>query len=623
MEFGNSFFRNEVRSRFFVPSLMKRAWAAQISVLEKFDEICKQNNLIYFADFGTLLGAVRHEGFIPWDDDIDICMLREDFEKLRNVMAENIYEGYQYTSIYNNPYLTLQFDRFSTEMVMFGEEIIRQRYGIPFIVGIDIFPIDNIPDDKTKREEFVKDILTIKLFAQDLDENEKIPIPNRVFELAKSFDYKIDKKNIKNSIRILFDKCSMKYLNRSSYVNFIPKWMNNIDKFVDKECYDNVVYLKFENIKMPVPSGYKSILNMKYGDYSIPVLASDELHEYPFFRKQEKMYFESNNISFMEFSYKDIEDYHSNETNIKEQCICLIDLIKKPLELVISLYSSGNIEECQKFLVSIQDVVIKCGTILENNYHESDITSIINAFEEYCELAYNASVNCNNVSFPEQLKAVIEKWGAIRETVKTVGNIEKPLSVAFVFETKEEWEVYKKIYDEFSNDSRFKCFIIPVPEYYRNYDLEIDENTMEYIGEDLSKECPIVDYKEFDYSSITFDYIIKSNPFDDISFGEVIHPFFYSKELKKYAKKIVHVPTMDIMDFTPEDSRMMYMTKYFIKTPGVVYSDLIFLKSKVLRDRYIEALSEAKKDDWSSKVKTYGNENELKEALLEISKADI
>ncbi len=624
IEFDNSYFRNEVRSGFFVPSIMKRAWAAQISILMKLDEICRENNLKYYADFGTLLGAVRHEGFIPWDDDIDVCMSREDFESLRIIMSKNTYEGYLYTSIYTNEFFALQFDRLTNEMVMFGQEATNSRYGFPFIAGVDIFPIDNLPESSEEREMLAQDLLYIKSFEQKYVDDESIEIPERISNLAEQFKIDFTDSTVVNNLRILYDKRSSQYLNcPSDYAVFTPSWMNNTDKCIEKKCFEKIEYLNFENIKMPVPAGYKKMLTVRYGEYSIPVLAPDERHEYPFFRKQEKHFHKLTNISFMELSYKDLEDRKEKEKDIKEKCVGLIDLIKKQIELAISLYSSGNVEECEKMLVSIQDVVIKCGTILENNYHESDITSIIKAFEEYCELVYNAAINCDNTSFPEHLKAVIEKWGVVRETVETLGNIEKPLLVAFVFETKEEWEVYKKLYDEFSNDSRYKCFIIPVPEYYRNYDLEIDENTMEYIGEDLSKECPIVDYKEFDYSSITFDYIIKSNPFDDISFGEVIHPFFYSKELKKYAKKIVHVPTMDIMDFTPEDSRMMYMTKYFIKTPGVVFSDLIFLKSKVLRDRYIEALSEAKKDDWSSKVKTYGNENELKEALLEISKADI
>ena len=60
----------------------------QMSILDEIDRICKENNLKYSLAYGTLLGAVRHKGYIPWDDDIDICMLREDYEKLISILKD-------------------------------------------------------------------------------------------------------------------------------------------------------------------------------------------------------------------------------------------------------------------------------------------------------------------------------------------------------------------------------------------------------------------------------------------------------------------------------------------------------------------------------------------------------
>ena len=71
MQFTQDFFKPEIREGFEIPAMMKRAWAAQMEVLQVVADICEENSLQYFADWGTLLGAVRHQGFIPWDDDID------------------------------------------------------------------------------------------------------------------------------------------------------------------------------------------------------------------------------------------------------------------------------------------------------------------------------------------------------------------------------------------------------------------------------------------------------------------------------------------------------------------------------------------------------------------------
>ena len=74
LQFPDEYYEDEVRNGFYVSSAMKKSWAAQLTILDNVASFCADNDIKWFADFGTLLGAVRHKGFIPWDDDIDICM---------------------------------------------------------------------------------------------------------------------------------------------------------------------------------------------------------------------------------------------------------------------------------------------------------------------------------------------------------------------------------------------------------------------------------------------------------------------------------------------------------------------------------------------------------------------
>ena len=75
------FYKEEIRCGYTVDEKTKRVWAVQLEMLDEVERICKANGLKYFADSGTLIGAIRHEGYIPWDDDIDLVMLREDYDK--------------------------------------------------------------------------------------------------------------------------------------------------------------------------------------------------------------------------------------------------------------------------------------------------------------------------------------------------------------------------------------------------------------------------------------------------------------------------------------------------------------------------------------------------------------
>ena len=98
----SSFFREEIRNGFLVTEKMKRIWYTEISLLQELDRVCKKYGLRYFAEYGTLLGAVRHNGFIPWDDDIDVAMLRDDYEKLKKVAAEEFKAPYFFQDSYTD-----------------------------------------------------------------------------------------------------------------------------------------------------------------------------------------------------------------------------------------------------------------------------------------------------------------------------------------------------------------------------------------------------------------------------------------------------------------------------------------------------------------------------------------
>ena len=90
MYFDDKYFKTEEIDGFVVDSMMKRAWAAEMEIMQEIDRICKENDLQYYAAWGTLLGTIRHKGFIPWDDDIDIWMKRKDYNRFIEIIKKEL-----------------------------------------------------------------------------------------------------------------------------------------------------------------------------------------------------------------------------------------------------------------------------------------------------------------------------------------------------------------------------------------------------------------------------------------------------------------------------------------------------------------------------------------------------
>ena len=97
---NSDFFKEEVREGFCISAEMKKVWAVEMKVLSFVISVCKKYDIPYFADYGTLLGTVRHKGFIPWDDDIDICLKRSDYMRLIEAFKKENNTDYVYNGFY-------------------------------------------------------------------------------------------------------------------------------------------------------------------------------------------------------------------------------------------------------------------------------------------------------------------------------------------------------------------------------------------------------------------------------------------------------------------------------------------------------------------------------------------
>lgn len=289
LQFDKAFFQRECREDFWIEEEMKCAWAAELEVLARIDGICKENGIQYFADSGTLLGAVRHKGFIPWDDDIDICMSREDYLKFMTIAQKGgLPSTMKLLSIYNCRDWEEAFMRVVNDTkIDFAKEHLAKWHGCPWVVGVDILPLDILPDKEEEREVFLALADGLRLLKQNFSGGmeERKGAEEEIHQIEQLYGVKIDRQeNIGKQLVRLRDKLAMSYYGEDG--RKIACLLYNIEyKVFDKKWFESYQYVPFENIKIPIPNHYDAVLKTVYGDYLTPV-RNTAMHDYPFYLAQ-------------------------------------------------------------------------------------------------------------------------------------------------------------------------------------------------------------------------------------------------------------------------------------------------------------------------------------------------
>lgn len=267
LRINEKFLEEEVRCNYTVSTKMKKVWAVELDMLKKIDEICKKYDITYYADSGTLIGAIRHKGFIPWDDDIDIVMKREDYNKFLEVAKKEIEYPYflqtAYTDI-NYCRAHAQLRNSSTTGFILQDEKAMFNKGI----FLDIFPIDELPDSEIKlKVQLIKLKILWKIMKGGIShyKGNKYSIQHNILHIFSKIILKFVKFP---KMYACYEKISSKYNNkgnrRISYIAYSKGKTKHIWK---KEWFDEVIRMPFENIEINVPKGYDERLKKEYGDY--------------------------------------------------------------------------------------------------------------------------------------------------------------------------------------------------------------------------------------------------------------------------------------------------------------------------------------------------------------------
>ncbi len=233
-----------------------------INILVELDEFCKTNKIKYFLTGGTLLGAIRHKGFIPWDDDADIAMLREDYERFTSIFNSNYIGNIKWIDTYNTKKYYLPHGKLIDTRTYLMEDY---RFACGIGVYVDVFPIDNVGDDKEIAEkESSQRTLVEQLFPRKFEKVSKNnSIKRNLAILAASLlpnnGHYIAKKR-EERIRKISKGKNGKYV-----ANLYRSYGTN--KITLKSNFENVKKAEFEGHMFNIPTGYDNYLQDLYGDY--------------------------------------------------------------------------------------------------------------------------------------------------------------------------------------------------------------------------------------------------------------------------------------------------------------------------------------------------------------------
>lgn len=264
----DNFLEEEVRSSYTVTSKMKKVWAVELDLINEFNRVCEKFNLKYYADSGTLLGAVRDKGFIPWDDDIDVVMLRKDYNYLIENCAKEFKKPYFLQSAYSdNTYFRTHAqlrNSYTTAMLPNEACVVKFNQGI----FLDIFPLDYLPEtDEEMVEKFKKLANYRKIFRNRMYGERKTSLYRTIGRKIYSW-YIFRKGDIEayKSFEKLCEEIKGEYVDKISYYLDIKKY-----KRFPVSYFGDPIFIDFEFVKIPVPQKYDLVLKSFYGeDYMTP-----------------------------------------------------------------------------------------------------------------------------------------------------------------------------------------------------------------------------------------------------------------------------------------------------------------------------------------------------------------
>lgn len=273
----DGFFEEETRCGFLVKKEIKELWAVELDLMAQIDKICRRHNIEYMACGGTLLGAVRHGGFIPWDDDIDLMMTYENYKKLSEVGPSEFKAPYFFQTNQTDPGSIrghIQIRNSDTTGIIPSEK--ERKYLFNQGIFVDIFCLDRIPDDPAERTAYIEELkkrrleveraafYTNRYTAGSRKESQGIQ------RILKDVTHVVSRlSNREKTAYEKYERCLHSHNGEETAemgITCLPQWGDKLF-WKSEDVLSGLKEVPFEFLTIPVPNNYDSMLTKQYGEW--------------------------------------------------------------------------------------------------------------------------------------------------------------------------------------------------------------------------------------------------------------------------------------------------------------------------------------------------------------------
>ena len=271
---------------------MNRIQEEDLKILKEFHNFCEEHNLQYLLYAGTLLGAIRHKGYIPWDDDVDVMMTREEFERFEDLYLASDYKskGLDYQSNKTYKYYAGVITKIRSNTLDVRENVPKSQGG-NYGPWVDIFPYDNVPDDPELRYKQFKKVMYYNRLIRVFLLAKVTPRDKGIKRFIKQTQIKINDVCYKayffvpylfrqrHKYMTMYNDTETKFKGDLAY-NFYNTYDHYLTTLFENDEFNNTEKAPFEDGEFYIPTNYDMILTRYFGDYmQLPPEEERKVHD--------------------------------------------------------------------------------------------------------------------------------------------------------------------------------------------------------------------------------------------------------------------------------------------------------------------------------------------------------